>query len=173
MINKAKVDFIRYSGTYKWTFNYSMILCYLFRKCQLTSGISNMFFRVIFLFWKSRKGIEISSRTNIGEGLYIGHPWGITINAETIIGRNVNIHKGVTIGQENRGKRKGVPTIGNDVWIGINTTIVGNITIGNDVLISPNSFINFDIPDHSIVIGNKIIANSEATKGYINNRSLR
>lgn len=105
--------------------------------------------------------------------MYIGHPFGITINANAIIGSNCNIHKGVTIGQENRGLRKGCPTIGNRVWIGINSTIVGKITIGDDVLIAPNSFVNFDVPSHSIVIGNpgKVIAKENATEGYINNLS--
>lgn len=82
----------------------------------------------------------------------------------------MNIHKGVTIGQENRGKRKGSPTIGDFVWIGVNSTLVGNINIGNNVLVSPNSFVNFDVPDNSIVIGNpgKIFYNDNATTGYIN-----
>lgn len=46
----------------------------------------------------------------------------MAINPQTIIGENCNIHKGVTIGQENRGIRKGTPVIGNEVWIGINAT---------------------------------------------------
>lgn len=50
-----------------------------------------------------------------------------------VIGSNCNIHKGVTIDQENRGLRKGVPTIGDCVWIVGNATIVGKITIGDDV----------------------------------------
>ena len=70
------------------------------------------------------------------------------------------------------GVRKGTPVIGDEVWIGINSTIVGNVKIGNDVLISPNSFVNCDIPDHSIVFGNPcIIKNREnATKNYINRK---
>lgn len=68
--------------------------------------------------------IELSYSTNIGGGLYIGHPYCITINPEAILGQNINIHKGVTIGQENRGKRKGTPTIGNKVWIGVNATVI-------------------------------------------------
>lgn len=77
----------------------------------------------------------------------------------------------MTIGQENRGRRKGAPTIGNKVWMGVNSTIVGNITIGDDVLIAPNSYVNFDVPPHSIVIGNpgKIIHREKATQDYINN----
>jgi virginiamycin A acetyltransferase len=66
---------------------------------------------------------------------------------------------------------KGDTVVGNDVWIGINSTLVGKITIGNDVLIAPNSFVNFDVPDHSIVVGNpaKIIHKENATENYINN----
>ena len=107
---------------------------------------------------------------SIGNGLYIGHPYGITINKDARIGNYVNIHKGVTIGQENRGKRKGVPTIGSKVWIGINATIVGRVIIGDDVLIAPNTYINCDIPSHSIVFGNPAIIRhaDNATEHYVN-----
>ena len=107
----------------------------------------------------------------IGKGLFIAHPYGITINDKVVIGQNCNIHKGVTIGQENRGIRKGTPTMGNNVWIGMNSTVVGSIHIGNDVLIAPNTYLNSDVPDHSIVIGSpaKIISRNNATDSYINN----
>lgn len=115
---------------------------------------------------------EISPCAKIGEGLYIGHPYGITINPAVVIGKNCNIHKGLTIGQENRGKRKGTPRIGNEVWIGINVTIVGNVIIGDDVLIAPNTYINQDVPSHSVVFGNpcQIKHKENATEGYINNK---
>lgn len=75
-------------------------------------------------------------------------------------------------GQENRGKRKGTPRIGNDVWIGTNAVIVGKIEIGNNVLIAPNSYVNFDVPNNSIVIGNpgKIIPSINACESYIENK---
>jgi serine O-acetyltransferase len=115
---------------------------------------------------------EISPEAKIDGGLYIGHPYCITINPNAKIGRNCNIHKGVTIGQENRGKRKGAPIIGNEVWIGVNSTIVSSITIGDDVLIAPNSYVNQDIPSHSVVFGNpcQIRSSQNATEGYINRK---
>lgn len=127
---------------------------------------------ILFAFSRRVYAVEFSDTTEIGPGFYVGHPYGITINPDAVMGSNINIHKGVTIGQENRGKRKGVPTIGNDVWIGINSTIVGNITIGDDVLIAPNSYVNRDIPSHSIVIGNPCIIKpcEHATKDYISRR---
>lgn len=75
----------------------------------------------------------------------------------------------MTIGQENRGPRKGCPVIGDYVFMGANATIVGNIKIGSDVLIAPNSFVNCDVPDHSIVFGNACIIKTKmnATEGYI------
>ena len=129
--------------------------------------VSKLFFKLTSFLYS----VDISSKTKIGPGLFIGHPYNITINGNTIIGKNCNIHKGVTLGQENRGKRKGSPIIGNNVWLGINSTVVGKVIIGDDVMIAPNCYINCDIPSHSIVIGNpcKVISRNNATEGYINN----
>lgn len=117
-------------------------------------------------------GLEIPGQATIGEGFYIGHAYGITVNPDAVIGRNCNIHKGVTIGQENRGKRKGAPVLGDCVWLDVNSTVVGAVTIGDDVLIAPNSYVNCDVPSHSIVIGNpcRIIPRDNATEGYVNKR---
>ena len=145
---------------------------YFLRRSQTENNpMLRLYYRYRYSRIRDKMHIEIFSSTQIGKGLYIGHPYGITVNAEAKIGSNVNLHKGVTIGQENRGSRKGVPTIGDFVWIGINATIVGNITIGDDVLIAPNTYVNCDIPPHSIVFGNPcIIKHREyATENYINN----
>ncbi len=121
---------------------------------------------------KKKRGIEIYGLSDIGPGLYLGHTYNITINPNAVIGKNCNIHKGVTIGQENRGKRKGTPVIGDNVYIGVNATVCGKITIDDDVLIAANSYVNCDVPSHSIVIGNpcKIKAKDNATEGYVNNK---
>lgn len=119
--------------------------------------------------YSRRYGLEISSGASVGHGLYLGHPYGITVGGGVTIGDNCNLHKGCTIGRENRGRREGVPTIGNCVSIGINATIIGKIHIGNDVMIAPNSFVNFDVPDHSVVVGNPAIIHhrEHATADYI------
>ncbi|MEO6097081.1 MAG: DapH/DapD/GlmU-related protein, partial [Fibrobacteria bacterium] len=95
----------------------------------------------------------------------------VIINSSSLIGKNCNLSAGVTIGQTNRGDKKGSPTIGDRVWFGPNAVVVGGVTIGEDVLIAPGTFVNFDVPAHSIVIGNpgKIIPAAEATAGYIEN----
>lgn len=145
---------------------------YFYRRYNFTKiKILKKLYKIILIFIGLKYGIEINPNTKIGKGFYLGHPFNITINPNVILGENINIHKGVTIGQENRGKRKGTPIIGNKVWIGVNSVIVGKIKIGNNVLIAPNTYVNRDIPDNSIVIGNpcKIVENINATKDYINN----
>ena len=76
--------------------------------------------------------------------------------------------KGATIGLS-QGKKPGAPRLGNCVYVGINSTILGGIVIGDDVMIAPNTFVNQDIPSHSVVIGNpcRIIPKENATKQYI------
>lgn len=128
-------------------------------------------YKVIFRLLKEIRHVEISRVTQIGTGLYIGHAYDITINPNAILGKNINIHRGVLIGQTNRGERRN-SGIGNEVWIGINAAIVGNVTIGDDVLIAPNSHVNCDVPSHSIVFGNPCIIKhrENATEGYIDSK---
>ena len=129
-----------------------------------------MIFRTIRHAMAIRRCTEISFQ-NIGAGFHLSHGNAIIITAQAKIGENCSLRNGITIGVELRGKRKGAPTIGNRVWIGPNATIVGKIKVGNDVLIGANSYVNFDVPDHSIVIGNpgKIISKENATEDYIVN----
>lgn len=114
-------------------------------------------------------GIEINSNTKIGKGFVMTHPYNITISSNAKIGDNVNIMKGATVGMAQAGSHSGTPIIGNCVFIGLNATVIGGIKIGDDVLIAPNTLVNRDVPDHSIVIGNpcRIIHREDATKGYV------
>ena len=115
--------------------------------------------------------IQIPARTEIGEGFYIGHSGRVIINPEAKLGKNMNVSTGVVIGYENRGPRKGAPTFEGHCWIGANSVVVGKVHIGEDVLIAPLTFVNFDVPPHSVVIGNpaKIIHKENATEEYICN----
>lgn len=160
-------DYKRYGGNVP---SYQKKFLYWFRRAQTSRGILKSISRFVYRVLADKHGIEISSQQAIGKGFYIGHPYNITINPSVRIGENCNIHKGVLIWQENRGSRKGTPIIGDRVWIGVNSVIVGNINIGDDVLIAPNSYVNCDVPTHSIVLGNPCIIKTKerATEGYIN-----
>lgn len=146
-----------------------------YRKAAYYTQTSPAFLRGKFsrhklLKMSEKTHIQIPAFVKAGSGLYIGHLGRIIIHPDVTLGNNVNLATGITLGQANRGRTKGVPTIGNSVWIGTNAVVVGNITIGNDVLIAPNSYVNMDVPDHSIVIGNPatIHSSEHATKDYIN-----
>lgn len=162
-----KIGFV--SGGGSLLKDHALRFIWALRKCQATK---NPVWRLIRKRMERRYGLEISHWPKIGEGFYLGHAYGITVNPNAVIGRNCNLHKGVTIGQENRGKRKGAPELGDCVWVGANSTIVGKVTIGDDVLVAPNTYVNCDVPSHSIVIGSpcKVIPRNGATEGYINHR---
>ena len=145
----------------------------LFRKAnQCRFAPLRMYYTVKLKLMSYKTHIQIPARTQIGEGFYIGHSGPVIINPEARLGKNINLATGVTIGQENRGSRKGSPILEGDCWVGANAVIVGNVRIGEDVLIAPLSFVNFDVPAHSVVIGNpaKIIHKENATQDYICNR---
>lgn len=164
-----KADIARYAGNPEF---YIRIFHFLYRKAAMTTFFPmQLIYKAAFRFWANHRGLEITANQQIRGGLYLAHAYNITINSGAKIGHNCNIHKGVVIGQANRGVRKGCPTIGDNVWIGINSAIVGKISIGDDVLIAPNSFVNVDIPSHSIVFGNPCVIKHRdwATENYINN----
>lgn len=151
---------------FRYTIEYRKVHNYIIKGKK---GVGYFYHRYKLLKYSIKYGYQIGVEAEIGPGFYIGHRGSVIINGRAELGANVNVATGVTIGQENRGKRKGYPTIGNKVWIGTNAVIVGNIKIGNNVLVAPNTFVNFDVPSDSIVVGNpaKIIPNKEATLGYI------
>lgn len=118
---------------------------------------------------EEKTGFSFENNMSIGNGLIIGHRGTIVINGQAKFGDQFFITHGVTIGRDIRGKRAGVPTFGNRVCIRANSTVVGKIRIGNDVLIAPNTFVNFDVPDHSVVVGNPAVIHhrDNATEGHI------
>lgn len=141
-----------------------------YRKFQANvDNVLGVYYRWKLIRIEQRTGIHIESNPNIGRGLIIGHYGRIIINGKVEFGEQIYITHGVTIGRNSTGKRKGVPTIGNRVRIGANACIVGNVRIGNDVMIAPNAFVNIDVPDHSVVVGNPCVIHHKenATEGYL------
>lgn len=129
-------------------------------------------FLTITLFWRKiieiSTGISIPASVSIGHSFYIGHFGGIIINADSIIGDNCNISQGVTIGVSGIEEKRGVPIIGNAVYIGANAVLAGKITIGNNVLIGACSLVNSTVVDNSVVVGvPAIVISTNGSKGYI------
>lgn len=127
-----------------------------------------LFARMRYEHYKVKYNTDIPARCKIG-GFKIRHLGGIVFNPGVEIGKNVDCLNGVLLGQIDFGAKAGVPRIGDNVFLRTNSIVVGKIKIGNDVLIAPGAYVNFDVPDHSIVIGNpgRIIAKENAARGYI------
>ncbi|MDR2206980.1 MAG: serine acetyltransferase [Flavobacteriaceae bacterium] len=174
-------DFYRESGKWLSTFriwakcfNPNLHFIYVFRKAQKyrKTPVLGFFWRLVLRRYQIKYGFQIYPETEIGEGLYLGHWGNLVINPKVKIGKNCNIAQGVSIAQSNRGKLKGSPQIGDEVWIGPNAVIVGEITIGNHVVIAPNSYVAENVPDNSLVMGNpcRIFNIPNTTEGYINHK---
>ena len=129
--------------------------------------ISRIWYRIL----RAKFGMQIQLKAKIGPGFLLNH-WGLMhVNQGATIGKNCNLSQAVTIGNVSRGKRKGSPIIGNEVWIGANAVVVGKIEIGNNVLIAPLAYVNFDVPDNSVVLGNpgKVVSD-KGSDGYIKHK---
>jgi serine O-acetyltransferase len=126
--------------------------------------------RAMLKHYRHRYGFQLSPNTRIGRGLYLGHFGVIIVNSNAVLGDNVNLAPGVVIGQANRGKRKGIPTVGNRVWIGANAVVVGDIRVSDDALIGPGAYVNFDVPERAVVMGNPgSIVSYSGTEEYVCN----
>ena len=112
---------------------------------------------------KRKTGIEIHPGATIGKRLFIDHGFGVVIGETAIIGDDVTIYQGVTLGGTGKETGKRHPTIGNNVFIGSGAKVLGNITVGNDVKIGANSVVLKDIPNRATVVGvpGKIVKISE------------
>jgi serine O-acetyltransferase len=145
---------------------------YIFRKVTRYSKYSVMgiFFRLLKRRYRFKYGFEIDSEARIGDGFYLSSHCGPVIIGPVSMGKNCNVSHSVTIGRSYKGGVLGRPTIGDHVWIGVGSVLVGKINVGNNVLIAPNSFVNFDVEDNSLVIGNpaKVIRKDNPTRNYIN-----
>jgi serine O-acetyltransferase len=125
--------------------------------------------RILFHHYRFKYGFDISPTTVIGPGLYIGHFGGVVISPHAVLGSNINIAQGVTIGAASRGARKGAPTLEDRVWVGANAIIVGKVLIGHDALVAPGAYVNFDVPSTAVILGNpgKVVSTS-GSLGYVN-----
>ena len=127
---------------------------------------------IICLLWQKvieiTTGISIPASAKIGHSFYIGHFGGIIINANVVIGENCNISQGVTIGVSGRGEKRGVPILGDNVYIGANAVLAGKIILGNNVVVSGSSLLVDDAESNGVYCGVPAIKISDkGSEGYI------
>jgi serine O-acetyltransferase len=112
-----------------------------------------MLARAINYFARFLTGADIHPGATIGKGFFIDHATGVVIGETTIIGENVSMFQGVTLGGVSTSKGKRHPTIGNNVTIGAGAIVLGNITIGDSVKIGAGSVVTKDVPHNCTVVG--------------------
>jgi serine O-acetyltransferase len=98
-------------------------------------------------------GIGIAPQAIIGAGLYVGHFGQVIVNGNAVLGSNVNLSQGVTIGVGGRGERRGTPVIGDRVYIGPGAKLFGPVTVGNDVAVGANAVVTRDVANRAVVGG--------------------
>ncbi len=109
--------------------------------------------RLISQFSRFLTGIEIHPGAVIGKDFFIDHGMGVVIGETSIVGDNVLLYQGVTLGGTGLEKGKRHPTIGNNVVIGAGAKVLGNITIGDNSYIGSNAVVIKDVPPNSTVVG--------------------
>jgi serine O-acetyltransferase len=98
-------------------------------------------------------GIEIHPGATIGRRFFIDHGMGVLIGETAEIGDDVTLYKGVTLGGTSLGRAKRHPTIGNDVVVGTNASVLGDIVVGEGSRIGAGSVLVRDVPPRSTVVG--------------------
>ncbi len=150
---------------YSYNSNNSQFILYLknpgfkitvwMRICKYLSLKKMFFFIYLLSRLKYRKlqvkyGIQIDYRLDVGGGFNIHHYGGIVINRDCKIGKNFSIRHNITIGNTD----KGTPVIGNNVYIGPNSVLIGNISIGDNCIIGAGSVVTKSFANNCIIAGN-------------------
>ena len=100
-----------------------------------------------------KTGIEIHPGATIGKGLFIDHGNGVIIGETTIIGDNVTLYQGVTLGGTGKEKGKRHPTIGDNVMVSAGAKVLGSFTVGENSKIGAGSVVLSEVPPNSTVVG--------------------
>lgn len=110
--------------------------------------------RLVSLFGRFVTGVEIHPGAVIGAGIFIDHGMGVVIGETTVIGPDVTLYQGVSLGGTGKDKgQKRHPTLGSHVLVGAGAKILGNVTIGEGARVGSNAVVLRPVPPHSTVVG--------------------
>jgi serine O-acetyltransferase len=98
-------------------------------------------------------GIEIHPGATIGEGFFIDHGMGVVIGETSVIGDNVTLYQGVTLGGTSHRRAKRHPTLGDNVVVGVGAQLIGDITIGENTKVGAGSVVVSSVPANATVVG--------------------
>ena len=129
---------------------------------------ARQFHRIAYTLWRWRvpffprlishisrflTGIEIHPGAYLGEGVFIDHGMGVVIGETSVIGNDVVLYQGVTLGGTSIQKTKRHPTLGNNVVVGSGAKLIGSITIGDNVKVGSGSVVINSVPSNATVVG--------------------
>lgn len=109
--------------------------------------------RLVNTFARFLTNIDIHPGAKLGEGLFIDHGLGVVIGETTIIGKNVTMYQGVTLGGTGKASGKRHPTIGNNVVISSGAKVLGSFTVGDNSKIGAGSVVLKEVPPNAVVVG--------------------
>jgi len=98
-------------------------------------------------------GVDIHPGARLGKRLFIDHATGVVIGETAIVGDDVTMYQGVTLGGTGKQQGKRHPTICNNVYIGNNANVLGNVTVGENSRVGAGSVVLTDVPPNSTVVG--------------------
>ena len=103
--------------------------------------------------------VDLPWQTRVGAGFAITHGWGLVVNPGVIIGKNVTLFHGVTLGRRDRiaadsTRTSEYPIVEDEVWVGPHAIVVGGVTIGRGSRIGGGAFVTESVPPYSVVSGN-------------------
>jgi putative colanic acid biosynthesis acetyltransferase WcaB len=152
LIEKLKIDFASNHGNTRGRF---LVLLYRLASASYFSSFPyRLLFRPFRWFYivlvQYLMGVDLPPSTRVGDGLRIYHGSGLVVHPKAVLGRNVTLRHGVTIGERVNGG--GVPSIGDDVNIGCNAVLLGAISIGQNSKIGACALVLADVPSGGVAM---------------------
>ncbi|WP_214407133.1 serine O-acetyltransferase [Pseudonocardia lacus] len=127
----------------------------------------------------AKAAVDLPWKTRVGPGFRLFHGWGAVVNTEAVIGADVSLFHGVTLGQGDRiaadgSRTTGYPVIGDEVWIGPHAIIVGGVTVGRGARIAGGAVVTKDVPAGAMVAGNPaVVVRSDVPADVLNPSGVR
>lgn len=109
--------------------------------------------RLLSQFGRFLTGVDIHPGALLGRRLFIDHATGVVIGETAIVGSDVTLYQGVTLGGTGKGHGKRHPTLCDGVFVGNNANVLGNITVGENSRVGAGSVVLTDVPPNSTVVG--------------------
>lgn len=121
-------------------------------RIPIISHILKLIAFILFKIMEIVTGVSLPVSAQIGKGLYVGHFGTIILHSNVKMGKNCSIGPGVIIGTKGQGNQ-GTPVIGNDVYFGTGSKILGPVLIGDHVKVGANTVVIKDVPVGATVVG--------------------